>query len=125
MLSRFSRSVGVAAALWLIVGTLVLAASAGGINAGSVTVQGTVTSVNGGSAHGTCGAAGAAGSFTLSTKNGPVTVNVSTSTTFEDAADPSPSFADVCVGAQVDARGAASAGGINATSVTVQPSEAG
>jgi hypothetical protein len=99
-------------------------------------VQGTVTSVNGNSASGTCGS-GTSGSFVVTGGGGggdsvtdgggsPVTVNVTSSTTFEDQADSSPSFHDVCVGSQVGARGTlASDGSLTATNVAVFSGDSG
>jgi len=81
-----------------------------------------VTSVNGVSTAGTCGVAATAGNFTVVGKHlHIVTVDVSTSTTFTDSADPTPSFADVCVGNYVKAAGTLSSGTLTATSVAVLP----
>jgi hypothetical protein len=83
--------------------------------------SGTVTSVNGATTPGTCGTAGAAGAFTLATHKGlPVMVDVSSATSFVDRAVSSPSFAVVCVGDKVRARGTQNSdGSINATLVKV------
>jgi hypothetical protein len=82
-----------------------------------------VTSVNGTSAAGTCGIAATAGAFTLvgGRHQGIVTVDVTSTTTFTDSADPTPSFADVCVASEVEALGTLSSGTLTATSVTVVP----
>ncbi|MGO9581375.1 MAG: hypothetical protein ACLP36_01060 [Acidimicrobiales bacterium] len=82
-----------------------------------------VTSVNGTSTAGTCGVASAAGTFTVVGKHLQiVTVEVSSpGTTFIDSSDPSPSFADVCVGNHVTIIGTYSSGALSATSVTVLP----
>jgi hypothetical protein len=104
---------------------------------GAADVEGTVLAVNGTTATGTCGTAGAAGSFTVSGDasgsdssgtgssddggSGGTTVDVSAQTTFADTADPSPSFADVCVGRAVKASGTMSGAAIAASSVTVEP----
>lgn len=85
--------------------------------------EGTVTAVNGSNLAGTCGTAGATGTFTISSDNAGLTVNVSAATAFEDPADASPSFADVCLGSDVEVAGNSSAGAINATSVAVRPPE--
>jgi hypothetical protein len=74
----------------------VLPAGKGGLPPG---VVGKVTAVNGSSTAKTCGTAGASGSFTLSTRHGsPVTVDVTSSTSFIEPGVKSASFADVCVG---------------------------
>jgi hypothetical protein len=98
-------------------------------------VEGFVTTVNGSTTSGSCGQSGQAGSFVLAGGEGgdartgvrahdggvPVTVNVSSSTTFEDQADSSPGFQDVCVGSHVDASGTiASDGSLTASNVEVQ-----
>jgi hypothetical protein len=85
-------------------------------------VTGTVTAVNGTSASGTCGSAGAAGDFTLASGATHYTVEVgSTSTTFEEHGIGSPSFADVCTGDKVRAAGTFSADTVSASHVTVIP----
>jgi hypothetical protein len=110
----------------------IMPAQAQGIVA-SVTVDGGAAS----SAPGTCGGADEAGSFTLGSAwpmpvlaiaTWPVTtVDVTSSTTFTDAAVVSPatpSFADVCVGGQVEALGTLSSGALAATAVTIVPAQA-
>jgi len=106
------------------------ALASGALTATSVTVvpprpvqaKGVVTSVNGVSTAGTCGVSGATGSFTLVGRHQVIlTVDVTSTTTFTDSADPTPSFLDVCVGSQVKALGALASGALTATSVTVVP----
>ncbi len=81
-----------------------------------------VTSVNGVATAGTCGIANTAGSFTVvGMRLRLVTVEVATTTSFTDSADPSPSFADVCVGTHVKLLGTSSSGTLDATSVAVLP----
>ena len=86
-------------------------------------VSGTVASVNGTSAPGTCGTAGADGAFTVSTRKGTSGVEVEAgSTTFSERGVAAPTFAAVCVGSKVTAKGTmTSAGALDATSVTVVP----
>ena len=67
--------------------------------------SGTVVSVDGSSTEGTCGVAGNAGSFTLSTRNKTQTVNVAPSTVFQAQGVQAPSFHMVCVGDHVQATG--------------------
>ena len=106
------------------------ALASGALTATSVTVvpprpvqaKGVVTSVNGVPTAGTCGVSGATGSFTLVGRHQVIlTVDVTSTTTFTDSADPTPSFLDVCVGSQVKALGALASGALTATSVTVVP----
>ncbi len=94
-------------------------------NTGKAT--GIVASVNGSSASGSCGVAGDAGSFTLGSRrvSSIVTVDVTTETTFTDASDPTPSFADVCVGNRVSAIGTVLSTTLTATSVAVVPPNTG
>jgi non-canonical (house-cleaning) NTP pyrophosphatase len=81
---------------------------------------GTVASVSGTSAAGTCGVADAAGTFTLTSAHGATdTVNVSTTTTFEEHGVTTPTFANVCVGDKVGAFGMISSGTVTATGVFV------
>ncbi|HUI03532.1 MAG TPA: hypothetical protein VLZ77_08315 [Acidimicrobiales bacterium] len=86
-------------------------------------VAGTVVSVDGTSTPGACGTAGADGTFTVSAHQGAAVVDVAaSSTTFSERNVSAPSFADVCVGTKVTARGTkASSGALDATSVTVAP----
>ena len=113
-----------------VLGTL----SSGALAATAVTImpaqaQGTVTSVtvgngNASTAPGSCGTGGSPGSFTLAVRHHDiVTVDVS-STTFSDAALTSATFADVCVGSQVDVLGTLSSGALAASAVTIVPAEA-
>jgi hypothetical protein len=89
-------------------------------------VQGIVTSVNGVDTAGTCGVS-LPGSFTLTARHhDSVTVDVA-STSFSDAAltpQTSATFADVCVGSQVDALGTLLSDALAATLVTIVPAEA-
>jgi len=121
-----------------VLGTL----SSGALAATAVTIvpayaQGIVASVNGVATAGTCGAEGLAGSFTLGGFRAfPVTtaaprfvsaVDVTSTTTFSDAALTTPtsaSFAYVCVGSQVTALGTLSSGALAATLVTIVPAQA-
>ena len=85
-------------------------------------VTGTVTAVDGTSVAGTCGSAGAAGDFTLASKSTSYRVDVgSTSTTFKEKGNGSPSFAAVCTGDKVRAAGTFSADTVSASQVTVIP----
>jgi hypothetical protein len=68
-------------------------------------VSGTVVSVDGSSTEGTCGVAGNAGSFTLSTRSATQTVDVAPSTVFSAQGVQTPSFHVVCVGDHVQASG--------------------
>jgi hypothetical protein len=118
--------------------------SSGVIAAASVYVQpsrafGMVTSVNGSTTAGTCGSAGAPGTFTVlqgdddhgwSPGDGqdggsatPVTVDVTSSTTFYSPRNSSASFADVCVGSFAAATGSSSNGSLDATTVFVLPAK--
>jgi hypothetical protein len=87
--------------------------------------QGIVTSVNTVSTAGTCDTTPLPGSFTLvGMRKTIVTVDVSTGTTFTDAALTPPTsatFANVCVGSQVKALGTISSGTLTATAVTIVP----
>jgi hypothetical protein len=86
---------------------------------GDSQVDGTVDSVNGTSTAGTCGTAGATGAFTMTDQEGgTLTVDVTSTTTFDD-----PSFADVCVGVDVEVTGTLSSGTLTATNVSVQGSQ--
>ncbi|MGA2804403.1 MAG: hypothetical protein ABSF89_08430 [Acidimicrobiales bacterium] len=113
-----------------VLGTL----SSGALAATAVTIvpaqaQGTVTSVtvgngNASTAPGSCGTGGSPGSFTLAVRHHDiVTVDVN-STTFSDAALTPATFADVCVGSQVDVLGTLSSGALAASAVTIVPAEA-
>ena len=84
---------------------------------------GTVASVNGATAAGSCGQAGMAGTFTLAAhKDTTVTVNVdATATTFADAVVATPTFANVCVGALVGALGTNTNNVVTATKVVIAP----
>ena len=86
-------------------------------------LKGVVTSVNGVSTAGTCGVSGATGAFTLVPRHHPaiVTVDVTSATTFTDSADPSPSFADICVGAKVEALGTLSTSLLTAEQLVIEP----
>jgi hypothetical protein len=81
-----------------------------------------VTSVNGVSTAGTCGVADSSGTFTIVGEDLVIlTVDVSTTTTFIDAADATPSLADVCVAQHVGVTGTNAAGTVTANAVTVLP----
>ena len=74
-------------------------------------VAGTVTAIGSDTSAGACGTSGGSGTFTLTTwQNTSWTVTVSTSdptTTFVEAGVSGATFADVCVGSSVGARGSA------------------
>jgi hypothetical protein len=80
---------------------------------------GTVSAVKGTTTTGTCGVAASAGNFTLTRKAKTDTVDVSTTTPFSDRDDPSPSFADVCVGDPAGAIGMLSGTTLTASFVFV------
>ena len=82
---------------------------------------GSVQSVDGSSTSGTCGVAGATGSFVVSGFRNTTTVNVSASTTFVEPGVSSPTFANVCVGSLVGALGSVSGGMLTPTSVFIAP----
>ena len=84
-------------------------------------VSGTVTSVNGSSASGTCGTSGTAGDFVAASKNATSTVEVgATSTTFKKNGVSTPTFAALCVGDKVRAVGTTPVTGVlSATAVTI------
>ncbi len=85
-------------------------------------VSGTVASVNGATAAGTCGTAGGAGDFTVTAHSTTDTVDVGSSTTFQEHGVAAPSFADVCVGDKVRVAGPISSSHIvTATKVIVIP----
>src|SRR5579862_6133640 len=110
------------------------AASGGHFGGGSESqVEGTVLSVNGATGAGSCGTAGAAGSFVL-VRNGvhgqgngredhtsTVTVDVTATTTFADIASTDPSFADVCSGGHVHASGNFATSGSTTTTASTAP----
>jgi hypothetical protein len=109
-------------------------ATDGSVTAVSVTVlppaivseDGVVTSVNGVPTAGTCGVAGKTGTYTyVGARLHIVTVDVTASTTFTDVADPTPSFADVCVANHVRTDGTFSSGALIATSVSVKAPNTG
>jgi hypothetical protein len=81
---------------------------------------GMVISVNGSTASGACGTAGASGTFTVLRRNGKqAVVNVTPTTTFLMKDVASPSFANVCNYAMVGSHGAATSGALNATKVRI------
>lgn len=80
---------------------------------------GMVTSVNGSSTPGSCGSAGASGTFTLTTLTGSQAVAVTPTTAFFKPGSGSPSFASVCVNRLAGAVGTMSGGTLNATKVLV------
>ncbi len=85
-------------------------------------VSGAVTAVNGIAASGACGTAGDPGTFSLDHEGTPTTVEVQVpSTSFKEKGVNTPSFANVCVGAQVRVTGEVGHNGFSATQVTVVP----
>jgi hypothetical protein len=84
---------------------------------------GTVSSVNGTGASGTCGTASTPGSFTVTSGGNQAAVDVgATTTTFKEHGVSAPSFGNVCAGDTVRALGALSTDGtLTATTVTVVP----
>jgi hypothetical protein len=81
---------------------------------------GLVTSVNGSTTTGICGAAGSSGTFTLmNPRRAQATINVTSSTVFFERGASAPTFANVCVNEMVGATGTASAGSIAATDVMI------
>jgi len=93
-----------------------------------VHVKGTVSSVDGVATPGTCGVAGAAGSFVVTwTDRSNTVVNttvVVTATTPFAGRSATTSFADVCVGAKSSVIGTNSSGGLDAVSVATYPVKA-
>ena len=93
-------------------------------------VREVVTSVNGSEASlGACVSSNT-GTFTVvgHIRQGIVTVNLATTTTYTDAALTPPTsatyFADICVGDQVNVIGTLSSGALAATAVTIVPAQA-
>ena len=87
---------------------------------------GTVASVNGVTTPGTCGTSGATGSFTLTGQKGTTfTVNVDGTTKFFAPGVTDPSFANICVGAMVGAKGDVTDTTVAATMVFVLPAHDG
>ena len=85
-------------------------------------VSGAVASGNGVADPGTCGVAGVAGTLTLTTHDSQTfTINVSTTTTFAEKDVATPSFADVCVGSNVWARGATTGMVVTADKIKIRP----
>ena len=83
---------------------------------------GVVASVNGVTTPGTCGTHGGTGSFTLTGHKGTTfIVNVDPTTTFADEGVATPSFANVCVGVDVIAKGTFADTTVTATKVRVLP----
>jgi len=81
---------------------------------------GMVISVNGSSATGACGVAGASGTFTVLRRNASQTiVNVSPATTFVMKDVTSPTFANVCVNEMVGSHGPVSNGALDADRVRI------
>jgi hypothetical protein len=127
------------------VGAAGTSSSSGVLSAASVYVQpsrafGIVTSVNGTTTAGTCGTAGGTGTFIVlqggdahgwlpdDGQGGsatPVTVDVTSSTTFYTPGKSSASFADVCVGSFAAATGSSSSGALDASTVFVLPAKSG
>jgi len=84
--------------------------------------MGTVASVNGVSAPGSCGGAGLPGTFTITDHDGKTfTVNVDPTTTFADQGVASPTFLNVCVGEFVAAKGTFVDPIVTATQVFIAP----
>jgi hypothetical protein len=83
---------------------------------------GTVTTVNDTTVAGTCGTAAATGTFTVAAwRSSVTTVDVTSSTTFNEPGQSDPSFADVCVGEAVGAIGSVTGDTVTATKVYVFP----
>ena len=84
---------------------------------------GSVASVDGATAAGSCGKADQAGTFTLTQHKSstPVTVNVDTTTTFMEPGVTSATFANVCVGEFVAAQGTNTNNVVTATKVGIAP----
>jgi hypothetical protein len=81
---------------------------------------GMVISVNGSSADGACGTAGASGTFTVLRRNrSRRVVNVTSATTFTMKDVAAPSFANVCVYTMVGSHGAVTSSGLNADRVRI------
>ena len=75
--------------------------------------SGTVASVNGTNVAGTCGAAGTAGDFALTTQSTTYTVDVgANTTTFQERGVSAPSFDIVCVGDRAQAVGTLSSSAV-------------
>ena len=85
-------------------------------------VTGTVSSVGGSMASGSCGMARSTGQFSLQWHGQVLTVDVSPPTTFAESGVPTSTFAAVCVGAKVRVTGPVSSAGVDSASrVTVIP----
>jgi len=81
---------------------------------------GIVVSVNGSTDPGVCGVAGAAGTFTVMRRNtSQRVIDVSATTKYRERGGTSPSFADVCVNATIDARVRRFAGALVAHAVRI------
>ena len=114
---RMSR---VVALVVLAVGSCLAGVGPAAAGARPVKAFGLVSSVNGSSADGTCGIAGASGMFTLVARNTSTTaIDVSSSTVFRDRHLPSPTFANVCVNESVGAVGSVIGGAFHATLVKI------
>ncbi len=110
----------VGAVLTLALGLFVVGGAAAGAGSRPVRAFGLVTMVNGSTADGTCGVAGASGNFTVVARNtSQTTIAVSSSTTFSGRDLTSPTFANVCVNETAGATGAVSGGVFNATRVRI------
>ncbi len=127
-----SRTLAAAMAAFGVVGSLTVAIPAGAVGLHHhgweigrpppPGAYGTVASVNGSSTPGTCGSAGGTGSFSLTTWQATVTVEVGGSTAFVQPGARAASFADVCVGSAVGAVGTSpSQGTLDATVVLLAP----
>src|SRR5665213_145280 len=82
---------------------------------------GTVQSIGGVTADGTCGVAAATSNFTILLRNGtPDIVDVSPSTIFHEAGVASATFANVCVGDSAGAFGTTAGTTVSATKVRIE-----
>src|SRR5262249_16171956 len=100
---RVTRAVAVVV---LVSGLCASAALPASATSGAVDAYGMVVAVNGSTADGACGVAGAAGTFTLLGRNTSQTViHVSPDTTFFARNISSPTFANVCVNGMAGAQG--------------------
>ncbi|MGO9874349.1 MAG: hypothetical protein ACLPVY_11170 [Acidimicrobiia bacterium] len=79
--------------------------------------------MNGSTATGACGVAGATGTFTVMGHEGgngsPAVVDVIATTTFTELGANGPTFANICVGEMVSATGSTSGGAVQAATVTI------
>ena len=99
----------------------VLVWSRAGLPPGGTVALGKVTSVNGSTAPGTCGATSTAGSFVIATRSGARTIGVTATTTFYKPGVSSASFSKVCVNNLVGVIGTLSGTTLNARLVAIAP----